>query len=72
MISYGDHMKIILYTDGLSESMGDNGEDKLDLLVEQLSSRESAEPSAIVRDFISGQNSDNQKDDICLVMIAEK
>lgn len=72
MISYGDHMKIVLYTDGLSESMGDNGEDKLELLVEQLSSRESAEPAAIVRDFISGQNSDNQKDDICLVMIAAK
>ncbi len=46
MISYEDHMKIVLYTDGLSESMGDNGEDKLDLLVEQLSSRESAEPAA--------------------------
>ncbi|HTG68593.1 MAG TPA: SpoIIE family protein phosphatase [Candidatus Udaeobacter sp.] len=72
MISYEDHMKIVLYTDGLSESMGDNGEDKLNLLVEQLSGSESAEPAAIVRDFISGQNSDNQKDDICLVMIAAK
>lgn len=72
MISYEDQMKIVLYTDGLSESMGDNGEDKLNLLVEQLSGSESVEPTAIVRDFISGQNSNNQKDDICLVMIEAK
>lgn len=72
IISYENDMQLVLYTDGLSEFMGNNGEEKLEQLVEQLYSRNSAEPGEVVRDFISRQSNDNQKDDICLVIITAK
>ncbi|WP_054023229.1 SpoIIE family protein phosphatase [Bacillus sp. FJAT-28004] len=71
-ITYDDHMKIVLYTDGLSESIGDNEETKLNLLVEQLIKKDASEHAEMVSEFISEHASVSQKDDICLVMIESK
>ncbi|WP_169090373.1 SpoIIE family protein phosphatase [Paenibacillus sp. PL91] len=71
-LAYKDQMKLVLYTDGLSESLGDNEEAKLDKLVNQLIETEADEHAAIVSDFIAELDNETQKDDICLVMIATK
>ncbi|OBZ13574.1 MULTISPECIES: SpoIIE family protein phosphatase [Bacillales] len=71
-IPYEEHMKLVLYTDGLSESLGDNEEAKLDTLVERLIETETEAHAELVSDFIAGHSNESQKDDICLVMIATK
>jgi len=71
-ISYDDHMKIVLYTDGLSESLGDNEEAKLNLLVDLLIKKDASEHAKTVSEFVSEHASVSQKDDICLVMIETK
>ncbi|OMF23453.1 response regulator [Paenibacillus sp. FSL H8-0548] len=69
-LTYSDNMRIILYTDGLSEALGENEEAKLELLVNQLNELDRTQHANFVHDFISLQNSEQQKDDICLVVIA--
>jgi sigma-B regulation protein RsbU (phosphoserine phosphatase) len=71
-IPYEDHMKLVLYTDGLSESLGDNEEAKLDTLVQRLIETETEAHAELVSDFIAGHSNESQKDDICLVMIATR
>ncbi|CAM4411853.1 sigma-B regulation protein RsbU (phosphoserine phosphatase) [Paenibacillus endophyticus] len=70
--AYEGQMKLFLYTDGLSEALGDNEEVKLHLLVERLRGEEVCEHTAIVSDFLSEFNNESQKDDICVVMITTK
>ncbi|MFC5404717.1 PP2C family protein-serine/threonine phosphatase [Cohnella soli] len=69
-ISYEDQMKIVLYTDGLLDLMGDNSEHKLDMLFEQLTFDNMMEPAELFADTEMG--SSNQKDDICIVMLTAK
>lgn len=71
-LSYLDDMKIILYTDGLSESLGENEGAKLDTLINQLVGQAPGEHAATVREFVTEQSSEEQKDDICMVMISTK
>ncbi|MGO4547898.1 PP2C family protein-serine/threonine phosphatase [Paenibacillus sp. 2TAB23] len=70
--AYEGQMKLFLYTDGLSEALGDNEEVKLHMLVERLRGEEVCEHTAIVSDFLSEFNNESQKDDICVVMITTK
>ncbi|MNE82306.1 Stage II sporulation protein E (SpoIIE) [compost metagenome] len=65
-------MEIVLYTDGLLEAFGEDEEDKLNRLIEQLNCSNEAEMAALVQDEITRQNSGEQKDDICLVSISTK
>lgn len=71
VIPYDEPMKIFLYTDGLSESIGDD-EVNLDSLIEHLAREEPSEHASIVSGFVSEYNNEIQKDDICLVMIETK
>ncbi|MDQ8732913.1 fused response regulator/phosphatase [Paenibacillus sp. LHD-38] len=71
VIPYDEPMKIFLYTDGLSESIGDD-EANLDSLIEHLAREEPSEHASIVSGFVSEYNNEIQKDDICLVMIETK
>lgn len=70
--AYEEQMKLFLYTDGLSEALGENEDIKLNLLVERLRGEEVCEHTAIVSDFVSEFNNESQKDDICVVMITTK
>ncbi|WP_424767414.1 SpoIIE family protein phosphatase [Paenibacillus sp. sgz302251] len=70
IIPYDEPMKIILYTDGLLDSLGEGEEDKLDQMIEHLNLRFEDKPEDIVKNMLAEYNSDYQRDDICLVMIA--
>lgn len=71
-IPYDGNMKIFLYTDGLSESIGEDDDTNLDSLIERLSREEPSEHAEIVSGFVSAYDNESQKDDICLVMIETK
>lgn len=71
-LQYENEMKIVLYTDGLTDSMDDGKEIPIKKLVEWLNNDQNLEPSELVNAMISPQINGIQKDDICLVMLHTK
>lgn len=71
---YNDKIKLVLFTDGLIDSMGNTGEseveDEVGNLIEMLKKYKEADLCELVTKFVN--SSGNHKDDICLVMIETK
>lgn len=69
---YDNEVKIVLYTDGLTDSMDNGKEIPMDKLIKLLNNEHHLEPSTLVNHIIPDLNSGIQKDDICLVMLHTK
>ncbi|CAM4092038.1 fused response regulator/phosphatase [Paenibacillus alkaliterrae] len=72
IITYQDQMKIVLYTDGLLESLSDDGEKGLKELIGRLKHGHDARLEEILCAAIAEHHAGLQKDDICLVMVETK
>jgi serine phosphatase RsbU (regulator of sigma subunit) len=72
MLQYKNSAKIVLFTDGLMESNGDAKENGIDELIGRLKEYQELDLPALAAKFIPEEKSNNQKDDICLVMITTK
>ncbi|RCW48831.1 PP2C family protein-serine/threonine phosphatase [Paenibacillus prosopidis] len=71
-ITYEDSIKIVLYTDGLTEAMGEGGEVTVDMLVAHVNKRKDMELPELAACLIPEQNHGTERDDICLVMLTAK
>jgi sigma-B regulation protein RsbU (phosphoserine phosphatase) len=72
VLHYQDPVKIMLYTDGLLEAMGDEQETKLNDVISGWREDRFACPKQALDHAIKEHVNGNQKDDICMVMIATK
>jgi len=72
LLHYENNMEIILYTDGLTDSIADGVEIPMDKLIELMSKEKDLDPAALVEQIIPENNELNQKDDICLVKLIVK
>lgn len=71
-IPYEHSIRIVLYTDGLTEAMGEGGEVTVDMLVAHLNKRKDMELPELAAGLIPEQNHGTERDDICLVMLKTK
>jgi sigma-B regulation protein RsbU (phosphoserine phosphatase) len=71
-IPYEGSIKIVLYTDGLTEAMGDGGGVTVDMLVEHLNKCKDMKLPDLAAVLIPEQNHGMERDDICLVMLMTK
>lgn len=71
-VLYEDEVSIALYTDGLIDSLNIGKEIPMEQLIDLLENRDQLEPSELVNGVIADRLSENQKDDICLVMLHTK
>lgn len=71
-LRYEDQLKIVLFTDGLLELMGEGAEDAMGKLAENLLECRDFDLDGLAGKFIPGGDSSDFKDDICLVMITSK
>lgn len=72
VIHYQQDIEIILYTDGLTDSLHNGAEVPIEQLIQLLNDIHHEEPAAIVQQLVPQCNQTNQKDDICLVKITSK
>lgn len=72
LLHYENNMEIILYTDGLTDSIADGAEIPMDKLIQLMSKEKDLDPAALVGQIIPECNERNQKDDICLVKLIVK
>ncbi len=71
-IRYTKDMKILLYTDGLTDSLNNGAEVSSEKLLALLDNKHELEPHAIIQQLLPQCNHANQKDDICLVKVTSK
>ncbi|MGO4537535.1 PP2C family protein-serine/threonine phosphatase [Paenibacillus sp. 2TAB19] len=73
IIQYDDSMKLVLFTDGLLDTIDYEGSEEASNRIEQLLAEHSGKGiQGMCEALIPEQIGDNQRDDICLVMIAAK
>ncbi len=72
IIHYEQEINIILYTDGLTDSLHHRAEVSVEALLELLDDKKDLEPAAIFGQLLPEWNSPTQKDDICLVKVQSK
>lgn len=71
-IAYKEDVKIMLYTDGLSEMLMDDGDVQLNKLVGELANKQIVDPLEHVQQVLAEHTNGIQKDDICIVRIFTK
>lgn len=71
-ISYNEEARLILFTDGLVESLEECLADGTVPLVHGLQKQREHDPSGFVQTLQPGVGSDDRKDDMCLVMISAR
>jgi sigma-B regulation protein RsbU (phosphoserine phosphatase) len=72
IVHYQEHVKIVLFTDGLIESVDDGRENGFDKLVASLQEHKALDLPQLADKFIPEGSNDDQVDDVCLVMITTK
>lgn len=72
ILHYENDIKIILYTDGLTDSIDNRVEIPIDQLIDLMKIEQCLEPASILSNVLPEHNSLTQKDDICLVMLHSK
>lgn len=72
LLHYKNNMKIILYTDGLTDSINNGAEIPMDKLIQLMSNEQDLDPAALVQQITPKCDEHNQKDDICLIKLLIK
>ncbi|MFD2115614.1 SpoIIE family protein phosphatase [Paenibacillus yanchengensis] len=72
ILHYKKDMNIILFTDGLTDSLNNGAEVPIEQLLASLDDKHNLEPAAIIQQLLPQHNQTNQNDDICLVKITCK
>jgi serine phosphatase RsbU (regulator of sigma subunit) len=71
-LQYQDTVKIVLFTDGLIETIEEGRDNGIDKLIEKMQKYKDLDLPGLMEKFIPEGNNDNQEDDVCLVMITTK